>query len=146
MDKRIAKALAEAEVLSSMPESDREGLAGIAVIEEREESEILVSEGERGEDLYLIVEGRAGVSAKIGGESRHLASLQPGDYFGEMAAMSGHRRHATVVALTDLVVVRFPREPLEVFLDDFPYVRLKLEEVGARRFLEDAERELNGER
>lgn len=143
MDERIREVLARAAVLSSMSGGERDELAAIGSIEERDEGEILVEEGERGEDLYLIMSGRAGVSVRIKGVSKHLATLGPEDFFGEMAAMSGHRRHATVVALERLVVVRFLREPLEVYLDDFPLVRLKLEEVGAQRFLEDAERTLD---
>jgi len=145
MDERIFRALGEAGVLNSMSDAERYELGQIGAIEERDEGEILVEEGEQGEDLYLIVEGRAGVSVRIKSVSKHLATLGPHDFFGEMAAMSGRRRHATVVALERMVMVRFPREPLEVYLDDFPLVRLRLEEVGAQRFLEDVEKELSTE-
>jgi CRP/FNR family cyclic AMP-dependent transcriptional regulator len=60
----------------------------------------LVQEGQRGDEFFVIVSGRADVS--IGG--RHTASLSAGDFFGEIALLDHRRRTASVIAVTDLVV------------------------------------------
>ena len=50
-------------------------------------------------DNCLIDSGEATVSSK----GVHLATLGPGDYFGEIALIDGGPRSATVTAATDLV-------------------------------------------
>lgn len=60
----------------------------------------VVQEGERGQEFFVIVSGRADVL--IGGQ--HVAHLSSGEFFGEIALLDHRRRAATVVAETDLVV------------------------------------------
>ena len=56
--------------------------------------EIIIHEGEVGEELFLISEGEVEVDR----EGREVARLGPGDFFGELALMSGNPRNANVVA------------------------------------------------
>jgi CRP-like cAMP-binding protein len=56
-------------------------------------------EGSGGAAFFLIESGEAIVSKK----GIHLATLGPGDYFGELALIDGGTRSATVTAATDLV-------------------------------------------
>jgi CRP/FNR family transcriptional regulator, cyclic AMP receptor protein len=64
------------------------------------EGTTLVHEGQRGDEFFVIVSGRADVS--VGG--RYIASLSAGDFFGEIALLDHRRRTASVIAVTDLVV------------------------------------------
>jgi CRP-like cAMP-binding protein len=67
----------------------------------------LVREGTIGHELYIIVSGMATVSR--GG--RQVATLGPGDYFGELAAIATDRRNATLTAVTTLsVLIIGPRQ------------------------------------
>jgi CRP-like cAMP-binding protein len=59
---------------------------------------VVLSEGQPGEEVFLILEGRAEVTR--GGE--HVATLAEGELFGEMAVVSGGRRSATVTAVTPI--------------------------------------------
>jgi putative ABC transport system ATP-binding protein len=56
--------------------------------------EIIIREGEVGEELFLISEGEV----EIDREGREVARLGPGDFFGELALMSGNPRNANVIA------------------------------------------------
>jgi putative ABC transport system ATP-binding protein len=56
--------------------------------------EVIVREGDVGEELFLISEGE--VQVERGGQER--ARLTSGDFFGELALMSGNPRNATVIA------------------------------------------------
>lgn len=56
--------------------------------------EIIIREGEVGEELFLISEGEVEVDR----EGREVARLGPGDFFGELALMSGNPRNANVIA------------------------------------------------
>ena len=61
--------------------------------------EIVIMEGSGGAAFFLIDSGEAAVSSK----GVHVATLGPGDYFGEIALIDGGPRSATVTAATDLV-------------------------------------------
>jgi putative ABC transport system ATP-binding protein len=56
--------------------------------------ETIIREGEVGEELFLISEGEVEVDR----EGREVARLSPGDFFGELALMSGNPRNANVIA------------------------------------------------
>ncbi|MGA9054882.1 MAG: cyclic nucleotide-binding domain-containing protein [Terriglobia bacterium] len=60
--------------------------------------ETVIVEGSGGAAFFLIDSGEATVSRK----GVHLATLGPGDYFGEIALIDGGPRSATVTAATDL--------------------------------------------
>jgi CRP-like cAMP-binding protein len=61
--------------------------------------ETVIMEGSGGAAFFLIDSGEATVSRK----GVDLATLGPGDYFGEIALIDGGPRSATVTAATDLV-------------------------------------------
>jgi len=60
--------------------------------------ETIISEGESGEEFFLISEGEVEVIRA----DHEVARLNPGDFFGEVALISGEPRNATVVAVTDV--------------------------------------------
>ncbi len=57
---------------------------------------ILVSEGSTGSEFFVIIDGEAAVSRK----GRKLATLSPGDAFGELALLDKAPRNATVTAIS----------------------------------------------
>ncbi len=61
----------------------------------------VVEQGRGGAGFFVIDEGEAEVT--VDGASR--GTLGPGDYFGEIALLTGSERTATVTAKTDLVVL-----------------------------------------
>jgi CRP-like cAMP-binding protein len=72
---------------------------------------IVVHQGEESRDLFIIEEGQAEVRLHAAGdEERLLATLGPGEYFGEIAFLTGERRNADVVARTPLTVLRLSQE------------------------------------
>jgi CRP-like cAMP-binding protein len=86
-------------------------------------------EGTPGDALYLIVSGRADVIVKPKSnlpagtrpEGRRLASLVPGEFFGEMSLVETAPRSATVRAMELTEVFRLPNFALQNLLQDDPY-------------------------
>ena len=70
---------------------------GSAIVEQGEQRE----ESQDGDSLYLIVEGSVGVIREQGEREERLATLHPGEFFGEMALLDGKPRSATVLAEED---------------------------------------------
>jgi len=65
----------------------------------------VVEEGDEGEAMYILVEGRVGVLKKLpGGDTTPLAELEPPSVFGEMSLIDRAPRSATVVTSEDSVL------------------------------------------
>ncbi len=77
--------------------------------------EHLVTEGDTDDDVILIDTGSARVAA---GTGRHvLADLGPGDVIGEVTALAGGARTATVEAITPVRVHVLTRDAFESLMD-----------------------------
>ena len=90
----------------------------------------VVTEGMGGPEFFIILDGRAAVI--IDGET--VATLGPGDFFGEVAALDGGPRTASVRAETMLRCVTLPAGGLRQFLLEHPVVAVNLVPEIARRF------------
>jgi putative ABC transport system ATP-binding protein len=60
--------------------------------------EMIIREGEPGEEFFLVSEGEVDVIRA----DHEVARLGPGDFFGEVALISGEPRNATVVAMSEV--------------------------------------------
>ncbi len=84
-------------LFSGMPPSELSHLAGIAEEYVFSTEETIITEGDHGDSLYLIVEG----TVRVHRGAVTLAELGPDDYFGEMSILDGEPRSASVTANTD---------------------------------------------
>jgi CRP-like cAMP-binding protein len=85
--------------------------------------EVLFREGEEGSTFYVILSGGIAIEKKLdrGGQKfRKLATLSPGDCFGEMAVLEGRPRFAQARAVSAAEVVELDRERLLGFIDGHP--------------------------
>ena len=82
------------------------------------EGKDLVREGEHGRHLYVIVDG----SAQVVRGGRKVATLGRGDFFGELALISGAPRTATVTTETDTTVMVLDPRRFDVVMDEEPRV------------------------
>ncbi|HWI41628.1 MAG TPA: SLC13 family permease [Verrucomicrobiae bacterium] len=76
--------------------------------------ETVFSKGDTGDSLFIIVDGRVRINiSNEKGETRETRFLGLGEFFGEMALLTGEPRSATVVAETDVVFLRLFRSAFE---------------------------------
>lgn len=116
---------------------DPEGAAALrASLTERAvaKGEIIFQEGEPGDRLYVILEGKVklGRSSNDGRESL-LAILGPGEMFGELSPFDPGPRTSTAAALTDAVILALSNEQLRPWLAGRPEVAAALLQALARR-------------
>ena len=93
---------------------------------------VLCEEGAIGHEFYLILEGQAAV--RKGG--RKVATLGPGQYFGEMALLDRGPRSATVVADTPMRLLVIGQREFSAVLDEVPMLAHKLLAAMAARLRE----------
>jgi CRP-like cAMP-binding protein len=84
--------------------------------------EVLFRTGDRGEELFLLKEGRIVVSKPVTGRIEQvLARIEPGEAFGEMSVLGDERhRSATCQAETDALLYSLDRDSLNRFIADNP--------------------------
>jgi CRP-like cAMP-binding protein len=101
-----------ANLFESLPQSERDLLASRMEEVTLPAGESLARPGDFGWAMYTIVEGSVDVSAADG---TPIATLGPGDVFGEVALLRAGRRMATVVTRTPLRArALFTREFLQL--------------------------------
>lgn len=69
---------------------------------------VVFKEGDAGDDMYIIESGQIDI-VRSGAGSEPVATLGPGDFFGEMAILEDQPRFAGAVAKTDARVLRIER-------------------------------------
>ena len=99
--------------------------------------EILLEQGEAGDHVYLVVDGRLRAVLDHGTDAaRELATLEAGAVIGEIAPLAGGRREATVVADTPTTVLEITAEGFEQLLADEPAVAGRLAALATERLHE----------
>jgi CRP-like cAMP-binding protein len=136
--KDLADLLAGVGLFSKCTAGQRRTIARHAQIAELPAGIELVKEGEPGDALFVILEGKAIVQR----DGVEVNRVGPGAYFGEMAILDGEPRAATVVAATDVTVavigIRMFRTMLREFSDlaEQLLIAMASELRAARRFLQ----------
>jgi CRP-like cAMP-binding protein len=74
-----------------------------------EPGEVILRQGDMGDRFYMIYSGNVIISREKAGGEKTLAKLVPGDYFGEEALLTNHRRNATVTAEGKAVLLTLSR-------------------------------------
>ena len=98
---------------------DAHELARVASLSTEVEAKVgalLVDQGDTGTECFVIVDGEASVYSA----GEHIASLGAGSMLGEMALVDHRPRNATVVADTDMKLLRFDAKRFRQLLDEMP--------------------------
>lgn len=104
-------------------------LAAEADVVEFDPGRPIVEEGQAGEALFVILSG----SARVVRDGKTVATLIPGDFFGELSALDGGPRTASVVPETPVEVLRVFRHTLRLMVTEEPGLVVGLLEGLARR-------------
>jgi CRP-like cAMP-binding protein len=99
-----------------------------------ERGDILFHEGEAGERLYVITEGKVKLGrTSSDGRENLLAILGPGEMFGELSLFDPGPRTATATAVAETQLVGLTNEAMHTYLARNPRVALTLLAALARR-------------
>jgi small-conductance mechanosensitive channel/CRP-like cAMP-binding protein len=142
------KALKQVELFHSLTDEELRELAPHLRTAPFVRGEVMTKQGAVAHWLYIMTKGDAEVRFSLDGKlSEQVAVLHPGDFFGERGMMTGERRSADVIALTDVECYRVDKESFNAILRKRPQLAEDISEVLARRRveLEAAREDLNEE-
>ena len=99
-----------------------------------ERGDILFREGDRGDRLYVIGEGKIKLGrTSVDGRENLLAVLGPGEMFGELSLFDPGARTATATAVAETQLIALGHDDLNTFLSGRPAVAATLLAALARR-------------
>ena len=115
------------------PEEARPLLATMATVR-LTRGDVLFNEGERGDRLFIISEGKIKLGRRSSdGRENLMAILGPGEMFGELSLFDPGPRTATATAVAETQVLALSTEQLREYLQGRPQVALTLLAALARR-------------
>jgi len=120
-DKKVAKEqnneyqatmqfLGKVQLFKRLPKDQHPLLAGAVEPQEFKAGSVVIKQGDPGSEFFIIKSGEASVKVTTDGATKTVATLKPGDYFGENALLRDEPRAATISAETDLVTFKLGRE------------------------------------
>ncbi len=88
---------------------------------------ILFREGDKGEALYVVLDGSVRVSKAVpGSRDEAMAFMERGSFFGEMALVDEFPRSATAVANQDCKVLFLDKQPFIQMIQEDPVIGCKI--------------------
>jgi type IV pilus assembly protein PilB len=101
-------------------------------VEEYENGDVIIREGNTDIDFFKLIRG--GLTVIKGGKK--IAELtEPGEFFGEMAAISGEHRTASIISQGRSTVKRFPGNKIDEIIEKYPEVSAHLFRTMTTRLL-----------
>ena len=122
-------------LFSNTNEKERSRIAEKLTLVNFKRDDIIIKEGDAGTCLYLIKNGRVRVVTTIEPDDEEivLSYLENGDYFGEMALITGEPRSATVIAESDIELYQLNKTDFDSLILKNPSISLSLTHVLTQR-------------
>jgi hypothetical protein len=125
-------------LFADLAPSDLKQIAAIASERFFPDDDVVVRQGDPGDELYVIVSGELRVLAKrADGRDEEIARRKVGDYVGEMALLARAPRVATLVAAGDVRALALGQKEFEGLLRERPETSLAVIRVLCSRLAEN---------
>lgn len=98
-----------------------------------DEGEAVIKQGERSDDIYVVLSGAVEIVRSLGSSGGRLAYLGPGEIFGEMAVLTDGVRTATALASGDCRVFRLCTQDLKSLMPVNPELSAHLSSLARTR-------------
>lgn len=127
--------LSQLEVFSGMSGPDLKLLASGATVVPFDEGRVIISQGEKGDSVWVIAEGAVEVLRKVAGNAeRSVAFLGAGELVGEMSAVTGDTPRADVVAGEKCKMIRISAGVFKSVLGRNPKCKGRISRAMAKRY------------
>lgn len=111
--------------------SERGLVDAATVLEElrADEGQVIFDKGDTGNSLYIVVEG----AVRVHDGEKNIATLGPGEVFGELAALDPEPRMASVTVAEPSLLLRMNHADLDELIAEHPEVAIGIIRVLCRR-------------
>jgi CRP/FNR family transcriptional regulator, cyclic AMP receptor protein len=135
----VADLLKGTELFRNLGDDEIELIARSTRLEDYRAGHVIIREGRVGAAFFVIVSGSVEVVRDIGSPNQTIvATLGPGEFFGEIATVKHFPRSASVRAVQDSECLVIWRTDFEAFISHFPEAAAKVE-AAARDRLADGQ-------
>ena len=117
-DDTVLARLAEISIFAPCTRKELHEIARLTTEVSVENGRVLTTEGERGAEFAIVLEGTADVTQR----GKVVNQLSPGSHYGEMSLIDDGPRTATVTATSDMTLAVVARNEFSQLLEDVPAV------------------------
>jgi CRP-like cAMP-binding protein len=143
LSQRLRDGITAVPFLSSLWEEELRKLAGAATIHVFGEGKTIISQGDSGRSIYIVLAGRVRVFVRDHYSRAHeLATLEDGAFFGEMSFFTSEPRSANVAAMLASWIMELSAASLKKLIEEHPPVKKVLVKYYSDR-LKDTEKKLS---
>ncbi len=144
---RVREGLSRIELFHNLAEEELDQLAKSVKVAPFAAGEMVTRQDAKANWLYVLTQGQVEIRVNLpDGMTKRVHMLSAPDFFGEMALVTGGRREASVLALTDIECLRVDRAAFGALLERRPEIAQEVAEVLAeRRVALDAARDMDPE-
>ena len=129
----IAERLSAVDIFAPLSADETTMLAQAAVSHVFAPGETVIRAGDPGSSMFVVHKGRVSVQISENGRPRTVATLNEGDFFGEMALFTGEPRTANILALEETEVLEIGHAAMKRVFDTNPDLVESLSFIMAER-------------
>ena len=114
------RALRRVKILAGMSDEQLEKFAGFMEVIKVPQWSVIVKQGERGDTMFLILQGELRVRIDVSGKETILATLNIGEFFGDISLFDQGPRSADVVANTESLLLKISSSAVDQLAKEAP--------------------------
>ena len=134
-DEEVVALLARLALFADLSSEVLQRIASSLTSVHLEPGEVLFSEGDPSDGLYILLSGRVHVNVSSGDSETHLHELGRGEVLGEVSLVASSPRTATVRAVRATTVLHLSRSIFQSLVADDPALGMKLAALLADRLV-----------
>lgn len=114
-------------IFSDLTDEEIRVLKDFLDLREYAPNEVIYTEGEKGDSLNIIIEGKVRINKRmVEGDQFCISTLKEGDVFGIMSFLDGSRHDATIVSDQKTVLMALEREDFNNLYSSSPLIAAKV--------------------
>jgi CRP-like cAMP-binding protein len=125
MNTEICAKLKALSLFSEFNDVELDGVMSLVDVVKFPAGQCIVKQDESGDYMFVLTEGSAKVFHRAHGHTFELATLQPGDFFGELALVDSGPRSADVETVSDCTLLKIEHGALRALAGVYPTAAFK---------------------
>jgi len=135
----ILEQLSNVELLRLLPPEDMDLVLSSVEPVRFNKDEFIFKKGDEADGLYLIITGHVNVLDQLDSSKNVMATLSVGESFGEMALLTGEPRYASVLATSNVSLLKIDKSKFNALIKVSPFLRQAIEQLNSQRITKNVQ-------